>query len=249
MNIESLVEKYRLATNRLILLDYDGTLVNFKPTPHEAVLPADVISVLHNLSGQPKTKLMLITGRSFEDIDKLLGGLSIDIVADHGAMIKENGEWKTRITDTSMWKRELFPIFATAETNCPGSFIEEKSFSLTWHYRRAEEAKGHIASRELKQNLMPFATTFSLKIVDGNKIIEVMPEAISKGNAAIHLLTQNAYDYVLSIGDDRTDEDMFEALWPHEICYTVKVGPGDTAAKFKLNSVNDVVKLLQNLSA
>ena len=76
-----------------------------------------------------------------------------------------------------------------------------------------------------------------------------MPEGISKGNAAIHLLTQNAYDYVLSIGDDRTDEDMFEALWPHEICYTVKVGPGDTAAKFKLNSVNDVVKLLQNLSA
>ena len=71
MNIESLVEKYRLATNRLILLDYDGTLVNFKPTPHEAVLPADVISVLHNLSGQPKTKLMLITGRSFEDIDEL----------------------------------------------------------------------------------------------------------------------------------------------------------------------------------
>ena len=96
MNTESLVEKYRSANNKLILLDYDGTLVNFKPTPREAILPEEAIKVLHSLSRQPNTKLVLITGRSFEDIDQLMGELPVDIVADHGAMIKENGEWKTR---------------------------------------------------------------------------------------------------------------------------------------------------------
>lgn len=249
MNTESLVEKYRSANNKLILLDYDGTLVNFKPTPREAVLPEEAIKVLHSLSRQPNTKLVLITGRSFEDIDQLMGKLPVDIVADHGAMIKENGEWKTRSGEIALWKQEIFPLFTKAETNCPGSFIEEKRFSLTWHYRNTKETTGYNFSRELIRELQPVAKTFELKIVDGNKIIEVMPRDISKGNAAIHLLTKNSYDYVLSIGDDKTDEDMFEALSANEICFTIKVGPGDTVAKYKLNNVSDVVTLLQNLSA
>ena len=75
------------------------------------------------------TKIFIITGRGYRDIDKLLNHTPINIIAEHGAMIKEGGSWKTEIIDNVTWKKPVIPIFDQFTGICPGSFIEEKLYS------------------------------------------------------------------------------------------------------------------------
>jgi trehalose 6-phosphate synthase/phosphatase len=133
-------------------------------------------------------------------------------------------------------------------SKCPGSFIEEKLFSLTWHYRNAEGETGNICSKELISNLEKHIHAHNFKILNGNKAVEIISKKISKGKAVKQIIEQNHHDYILAIGDDVTDEDMFEVLLHNNHADTIKVGNGITAAKNKLDNVNEVVSLLEQLS-
>ena len=89
--------------------------------------------------------------------------------------------------------------------------------------------------------------TNDLRIIDGNKTVEIMTKEVNKGKAINDLIKNNNYDYVLSIGDDVTDEDMFEALKDDENSITIKVGSGNTSAKYRLDSPADVIQFLEQL--
>lgn len=240
------INKYREASNKLILLDYDGTLVNFKLTPDEAKPSVRLLNVLYKLNCNISTKVVIITGREYRSIDKLIGHLPIDIVAEHGAMIKKNGVWNDQIRNVS-WKHEILPALNQITSECHGSFVEEKRFSLAWHYRNVDIMGGHIFSRELIRMVHDKKHPCDLKIIDGNKTVEIMTKEASKGNAINDLLKHINYDYVLSIGDDVTDEDMFEVLKDNENAFTIKVGSGNTSAKYRLNTSENVLQLLELL--
>lgn len=243
-----LIEKYGNATNKLVLLDYDGTLVNYTPIPGTAKLSEDLFDILIQLVDNPQTQVFIITGRGYQDIDKLLDNLSINIIAEHGAMIKENGVWKNQLINNVLWKKTIIPILNQITLGCPESFIEEKYFSLAWHYRNSESQSGYANSRELISILEKIIHYYNLKILDGNKVVEILTKEVGKGKAVKKLFEQNIYDFILSIGDDATDEEMFEFFLHNTNAFTIKVGNGDTFAKYKLASINDVVLLLKHLS-
>jgi len=244
---ELLIENFHKAENKLILLDYDGTLVDYKMVPQEATPSKKLLTSLLKLNGSPNTKLVIISGRAYQDIDGFVGHLPIDIVAEHGAMIRENEVWKELVPDNEIWKQLVFPILNRATENCAGTFIEEKRFSLAWHYRNAEPETGFSASRKLIAGLSAKIQALDLKITDGNKVVEVKKKGIDKGRGTLYLLEKNHYDFILSIGDDRTDEDMFEVLANNSNAYTIKVGDGDTLAKYRLENVQNVIVLLNEL--
>lgn len=243
-----LIEKNRNATNKLVLLDYDGTLVNYTPIPDTARLPEHLFDILTKLIGNPHTEVFIITGRGYQDIDKILDHLPINIIAEHGAIIRERGIWKNQINDNVQWKETIIPILNQISLTCPKSFVEEKSFSLTWHYRNAESQSGFAHSRKLINILEKIIHYYNLKILDGNKVVEIMTKEVGKGKAVKKLFEQNNYDFILSIGDDATDEEMFEYFLHITNAFTIKVGNGDTFAKYKFASINDVVLLLKHLS-
>ena len=243
-----LIEKYRNANSRLVLLDYDGTLVNYTPLPDTARLSEHLSDILIKLVGTPQTEVFIITGRGYQDIDRILDHFPINIIAEHGAMIRESGIWKNQINDNAFWKETIIPILYQVTLACPNSFVEEKSFSLTWHYRDAEFQSGFAHSRELISILGKIIHSYNLKILDGNKVVEVMTNEVGKGKAVKKLFEQNNYDFILSIGDDVTDEDMFEYFLQNANAVTIKVGDGSTFAKCKLNCVSDVEMLLKHLS-
>jgi trehalose 6-phosphate synthase/phosphatase len=125
---EALIEKYRRATNKLILLDYDGTLVDYERIPDNAKLSEPLAEILIKLIDKPHTKVFIISGRSHYDIDKLLDHLTIDIIAEHGAMIKEgSGNWKHQVADNVLWKESIIPIMNMITSACPGS-LRKKLF-------------------------------------------------------------------------------------------------------------------------
>jgi trehalose 6-phosphate synthase/phosphatase len=246
---EALIEKYRRATNKLILLDYDGTLVDYERIPDNAKLSEPLAEILIKLIDKPHTKVFIISGRSHYDIDKLLDHLPIDIIAEHGAMIKEgSGNWKLQVADNVLWKESIIPIMNMITSACPGSYIEEKNYSVTWHYRNADTQLGYAFSRELIHILGKIVDSHNLKILDGNKVVEVLTNDTGKGKAVEKLLEQNNYDFILSIGDDATDEEMFGFFINNSNAFTIKVGKGDTFARHKLATIDEVELLLKHLT-
>jgi len=245
---EELLVRYRNAKSKAILLDYDGTLINHTPVPETTILSEDLFEILIKLVEAPKTEVFIITGRGYKDIDKIMTHLHVNIIAEHGAMIKENGIWKNQISENDSWKARIFPILNQITLNCPNSFIEEKKFSLAWHYRNAEYGSGFRSSRELIRTLKSAILSDNLKIIDGNKIVEVMDRAAGKGNAVRKLYNQSHFEFILAIGDDATDEEMFEYLLKNANAITIKVGNGTTYAKNRLKGINDVLNLLKLLS-
>jgi trehalose 6-phosphate synthase/phosphatase len=244
-----IIERYKNATNRLILLDYDGTLVNFTSIPAAAVLTEEISMIIKNLVRNPTTELFIITGRSDYEIDRFLNHIPINILAEHGALVKKDGKWENQIKGNNRWKKTVIPILNEIVKRCPGSYLEEKRFSLTWHYRNAETDLGYKVSRDLIHHLESVIHPFNLRTLDGNKVVEILSDKTGKGKAVKNLFKQNNYDFVLAIGDDATDEEMFQFFLNNAEAFTIKVGDGSTYAKSNLNNINDVVSLLKQLSA
>jgi trehalose 6-phosphate synthase/phosphatase len=246
-----LTEKYRSAKKRLVLLDYDGTLVDYTPLPETTRLSEHLFDILIRLAENPGTAVYIITGRRCHDVDKIMNHLpaDINIIAEHGAFIRERGIWLNKLSYNTSWKEKIKPVFNQITSLCPGSFVEEKSYSLSWHYRNTVRDSGFARSRELITALEKITKTSNLKILDGNKVVEVMIREVGKGISVKRLYEQNNYDFILSIGDDVTDEEMFEYLLHIPGSFTIKVGRGESSARYKLQGINDVILLLKHLSA
>ena len=243
-----LIEKYKKPGKKLILLDYDGTLVSYKPKPAQALPSEPLLDILKRLAGQKDTDLIIISGRDHPDIDSLLGDLTINIIAGHGAIMKENRVWKIQVSDDIQWKDTIRPILDNMSRHCPESFIEDKHFSLAWHYRNTDHKSAFGCSRQLIKQLEKFSEGLGLKILDGNKVVEIMQKEIGKGIAVKKLLESEKYDFILSIGDDVTDEEIFELFIDVQEAVTIKVGNGPTKAKYFFSSVEEVVFLLKLLT-
>ncbi len=244
---EKLLDKYRSAKNKLILLDYDGTLSHFTAFPEKARPTPQLLTILSKLIHKSHTKVIIISGREHFDIQKILGQLPVDMVAGHGEISRVNGVWTEQFVNHASWKNILRSFMNRITLSCPNSFIEEKQNSLTWHYRNVSSGSGYYYSRKLIRLMEPVIHSFNLKILDGNKVVEVMPNEIGKGKAVKKIIEQNDYDFILSIGDDKTDEEMFEVLLLNPDAITIKVGKGSTFAKHKLNNVDEVLVLLEQL--
>lgn len=232
---------------RLFLLDFDGTLVDIASEVAGAVPSEDILSILKRLSGIPRNHLVIITGRSRATIEHLLGSMNIDIVAEHGAIIRENGIWKNLNNVDTSWKEKILPVLEKVTSHLPGSIIEDKQHSVAWHYRNADKRSGIRASGELSDMLGNLLKSLDLTLTHGKKVIEIMNNKNNKGHAAKYLTDKNGYDFILSIGDDTTDEEMFITLGGNQNAITVRIGRADTHAKFKLNNLLQVKKLLVNI--
>ncbi|MBP6731457.1 MAG: trehalose-phosphatase [Chitinophagales bacterium] len=248
MTEAGIVEKYIKSANRLILLDYDGTLVNYAPKPDKAIPPAELLQILESLIKKPNTKVFIISGRGYNDLDKLLGHISINLIAEHGAMIKKNGKWEKTAVVNGFWKSTLLPTFNRMALSCPQSFVEEKHFSLSWHYRNAEPEVGYAHSRELIRAIRDITNTYRLKVIDGNKIVEVISSVSGKDIAIKNIIGKNTFDCILALGDDKTDEDMFSELAENKNAVTIKIGEGATVAKYRYTSVQQAIMLLKQIA-
>lgn len=243
------VEAYRKARKRLILLDYDGTLIPFFKKPEEAV-PGDVIKELvAGLAASRKNKVMLISGRDAGTLENWFRNSQIDIAAEHGLLYRQaGGEWQSPSTDNLLWKDEIKVLMDKYVKMIPGSFLEEKQFSLAWHYRAIENIDEEATRLSFSKEAMLLNRHDDFDILQGNKVIEVKSVLSNKGKFVSRFLKTNDFDFVLAIGDDVTDEDMFNAL-QEKHHYTIKVGMGPTSARYNVVGVNNVIALLEDLSS
>jgi trehalose 6-phosphate synthase/phosphatase len=244
---EQLVDAYRKAKRRLILLDYDGTLVPFADRPQRAAPDRAVKELLTRLSGDSKNEVVLVSGRDRGTLDAWLGDLDIGRVAEHGVWIRERrNDWRTITPLRNTWKAEIRPVLELYTDRTPGAIIEEKEYSLVWHYRRVDPALAGLRAMEIKETLLQFTSNLALEVREGSRTIEIKNAGIDKGRAVEHWLEQPGWQFVLAIGDDWTDEDTFRAL--PDSAYSIRVRLAPTTARFNVRSVDDVRDLLAELA-
>ena len=243
----SLVEKFKSAHKRMILLDYDGTLVGYNEKPELAIPDNFLLKTLEKLLEFPSTELAIVSGRDQDFLDQWFGKLPITLVAEHGYFIKhKNQKWVGKETQLKNWKEDLIPVIETFSDRTPGTFIEEKKNSLVWHYRKTDPELAAERAVELKTVLSSLISD-ELHLMDGDKIIEVVSGRYNKGTAVSEILGDKASDFILCFGDDITDEFMFNDLPSHAV--NVKVGKKNTQANYCIDKPHDVISLLNALTS
>ncbi len=245
--IDTLTSEKAVGNKKLFLLDYDGTLVGFKNTPEEAMPDEQLYALLDSLSADENNEVTIISGRDHETIEKWFGHKNYTLITDHGVWLRrKGGEWEILENVKSDWKENIRPIMETFVDRTPGTFIEEKNYSLAWHYRKADSELADIRAKELEYVLNSLIANNSLAVLEGNKVLEIKNSNVNKGRAAGRLLAGSDYDFIFAIGDDWTDEYMFEEL--PETAFTVKVGSQKTHARFFIKDNSGVRHLLEGFA-
>ena len=247
---QQLLVTYARASRRVLLLDYDGTLTPLVPMRQRAFPTPQLLAVLRALHGDPRNLVAVISGRDRHTLEQWLGDSGCILVAEHGAWFREGTgrAWRTiRSELNDDWKATIRPLLEHVVEQTPGSSLEEKDFSMVWHYRMADPEFGLWQARELYSQLQGMLASTGLQVQNGNKIVEVKWADVHAGKVASHLLERVPQsDFILAIGDDRTDEDVFVTIPPEQ--WSIKVGTGFSAARFSLSTPAEVLDLLLDLA-
>ncbi len=242
-----MLSDFSVTKHPALLVDYDGVLTAFSDKPRDAMPSKATLNLLDKLAKTVKGGVLVISGRSRQDLDEWLGNVPVTLAAEHGALIRsgDSKTWRKIVDAPSNWKKFIRPALQKYADKTPEAFVEEKEYSLVWHHRKSPQFYAQKNVTILRRVLPPILKPMGLAVYTGNMILEIKSPKANKGVAAQNFVKKK-HDFVLAIGDDYTDEDMFATL--QETAYTVKVGRGKTLARYRLNSVDEVHKVLQKLA-
>ncbi|MFI8377973.1 MULTISPECIES: bifunctional alpha,alpha-trehalose-phosphate synthase (UDP-forming)/trehalose-phosphatase [unclassified Leeuwenhoekiella] len=239
---------YKDSEKRILFLDYDGTLRAFVNNPEDASPDDDLLELVNTIQAKPNTEVVIISGRDRHTLGTWWQDIPITLIAEHGVWKRPTGgEWAVTENLKNDWMDTVRPILEKFVDRTAGTFIEEKNYSLAWHYRNADPDLGEIRASELSSVLKELSANNDLGVLDGNKVLEIKNSTIHKGKAVTKHIFEKDYTFQFAIGDDWTDEYMFQDL-PNE-AYTIKVGLQKTAAKYYVDDTDRVRDLLKKFAA
>ncbi len=243
---KEIIKAYKKSNERLLFLDYDGTLTGFHSDPKDSKPDAELREILKKLTSDKKNSVVVISGRGRSTLEDWLKDFDLEIVAEHGAWIKRKGKkFKTISKLNSSWKKEIMTLLEGYVNRTPGSFVEDKDYSLVWHYRKVETGLGEVRTRELTSHLKYLTQNKNLQIMEGDKVVEIKNMDVNKGRGASAILESTQADFILAAGDDRTDEDTFKVM--PENSYTIKIGSQASEAKYSVIGYKRIREILTAL--
>ncbi|MFP4186630.1 MAG: bifunctional alpha,alpha-trehalose-phosphate synthase (UDP-forming)/trehalose-phosphatase [Acholeplasmataceae bacterium] len=246
--LDSIVSAYRTSERRLLLLDYDGTLVDFKPIPSQAYPTSGLKKRLKALIDDERNHVVIISGRDQRTLEKWFGSLDVELFAAHGLWHRpRQGSWHMTLSIDNDWKKAIIHVLQRFVDRMPGALIEEKTHALALHYRNSEPDMVAVKIGELKEALLSFQESTQIEVQQGHMVLEVKDQRINKGIAKSLVVDSGTYDFILAAGDDRTDEDLFRVL--DDSSYRIKIGYGETRANYRLRGVRHFRKLLDRFIA
>jgi trehalose 6-phosphate synthase/phosphatase len=242
-----LVEDWRAAKRRLLILDYDGTLVPFARDPAAAALDRPLKALLERLGRPWSTKVVVVSGRDARTLGTWFAGLPVELVAEHGARVRTpDGSWTGSPGLAPAVRARALEVMQVFADRLPGAFVEAKELSLAWHWRSADPMIGAARARELLDAIANLGFGPDTQVVVGKKVVEVRESSAHKGTAARRWEAEGPWDVVVAAGDDETDEDLFQGLRPE--AWSLRVGWGESRAKWNLADVTELRGLLGQLA-
>lgn len=242
------IARLKEAPRRILLLDYDGTLVGFAARPELAAPDPELMMLLARVAALPNTSVHIVSGRPRETLGAWLGELPVGLHAEHGLWSHPSpgAQWRMLEGISPEWKVRARPMLDMFTARVPGSFVEEKTASLAWHYRQVDPSYGSWQARELRLKLCEALADSHLEVLPGDKVVEVRPRGVNKGRVVAEALEgMRPGTLVAAFGDDRTDEDLFAAL--PEGALSVHAGGKPSRATYRVNGPAEVRKVLAAL--
>lgn len=244
---DQIMHQYQESKKRLFFLDYDGTLIGFSKNISEAVPSQNIHNILKNLQDHEDNQIVIISGRSHQNLEHWFGDKPYILVAEHGAWQKfPDGEWQHKADLPDSWKIPVLRIMQNITERTAGAHIEEKSQAIAWHYRGVQTGLGQMRVAELEEKLHYLLNQYDLQLLSGDKVIEIKHRMLNKGKAAMDIVNIYHPDFIFAIGDDSTDEDMFFELPDTSI--TVKVGNKSSIARFYIENPTQVLQLIHSFT-
>lgn len=244
------LEEWAQARKPVLFIDYDGTLRGFVGDPAQARPTEEILGALRELAALEDVPTYVISGRDSTELEEWLGGSGVGLVSEHGAYLLEpDGKGFRTMFELPepTWRTEVREVLEQVCERVPGSRIEEKRLGMAWHWREADARIAGWQARELVMHLSEVFANRPISILQGDRVIEVRPAVVDKGQAALHLLAKlPGVDFLLGCGDDMTDEELFRVL--PSSTHTVLVGNRPTAARWRVNGPDDMLELLRQLA-
>ncbi|CAM8890702.1 unnamed protein product [Rhodiola kirilowii] len=264
LSTDAIASSYLRAKSRAILLDYDGTVmpqasIDKKPSQ-------EVISIINTLCDDPKNVVFVVSGRGRDSLGKWFSPCKkLGIAAEHGYFMRwsDNDEWETCGDNSDFGFMQMTePIMNLYMEATDGSYIEKKESALVWHHQDADLGFGSSQAKELLDHLESVLANEPVAVKRGQFIVEVKPQGVTKGSVAQKIFNSMANigkqaDFVLCIGDDRSDEDMFEIigsamtsgiLSSNTSVYACTVGQKPSKAKYYVDDTTEVINVLEALA-
>ena len=245
-NQSKIISSLMHSQNTLLLLDYDGTLIDFTEQPEEAKPDNELFDLLAKVAQKPHVDICITSGRDKKVLDKWFSKTDYRLISNHGVFYRKNKIWSELEILKNDWMEDVIPILETFVDRTPGSSLEQKRFSVAWHYRNADLDMAEKRVIEINTVLTSLISNTDLTIMQGNKVLEIKSSKVNKGRAALQVLNEKDFDNIIAFGDDWTDEYMFEDL--PQTAHTIKVGLKRTNAKYYLNKVEEVRAFLERLA-
>ncbi|KAK1577422.1 hypothetical protein Q3G72_021634 [Acer saccharum] len=264
LSVEHIFSAYKRTKNRAILLDYDGTMissVSISTTPS-----IEAVAILNSLCRDPKNVVFLVSGKDRKTLTEWFSSCErLGIAAEHGYFLRpsQDANWETCVSVTEFdWKQIAEPVMKLYTETTDGSAIETKESALVWNYQYADPDFGSCQAKELLDHLESVLANEPVSVKSGQHIVEVKPQGVNKGLVAEHILatmTQKGMlpDFFLCIGDDRSDEDMFEvvmsarggpSLSPVAEVFACTVGQKPSKAKYYLEDTTEILRMFQGFA-
>jgi trehalose 6-phosphate synthase/phosphatase len=219
----------------VLILDYDGTLVPIASTPDLALVDDDLRALFERLTQREELAIHIVSGRGRGDLESRFGALRVSLHAEHGFWSRPPRAvaWTPLDAASTEWKARVRLVLDDVTKRCAGSFVEEKTVSLAWHYRLADPELSLLRLTEARAALADLVRPGELELLTGSKVLEVRRRGVHKGRVVPAILADApANSALVAIGDDRTDEDLFAALPPSAL--TIHVGAVNTKARYRL---------------
>ncbi|GER32259.1 trehalose phosphate synthase [Striga asiatica] len=260
LSVDHIVSAYKRTRRRAIFLDYDGTVVSQSSMVRSP--SREVVDVLNSLCGDCNNTVFIVSGRGRESLSDWLGECEkLGLAAEHGYFLRweKASDWESLASDID-WKEIVEPIMRQYTEATDGSYMEVKESALVWHHQDADTDFGSCQAKELLDHLENVLANEPAVVRRGQHIVEVKPQGVTKGVVAekvLSTLTSNGSppDFVLCIGDDRSDEDMFESITNAVLSssaipeiFACTVGQKPSKARYYLDDTSDVVRMLLGLA-
>lgn len=195
-----------------LLLDIDGTLLDFAPTPREVWVPPELGTTLGRLLQRTDGALAMVSGRSLNDIDLIFAPMQFPAVGGHGAEMRLAMENESVAAHAPPMEKELKRRLAAIAKISPGILLEDKGYSLALHYRLAPHAEQAIydAVSAIRADL-PSAP---IEVLPGKSVCEIKHSGFTKATGVTELMTHPPFSgrRPVFIGDDVTDETVFAIM-------------------------------------
>ena len=251
-NLQKHLNEVRVRLSRqkrvLLLLDFDGTLSPLAESPEKARLPQGVRKTLLRLGFPPRILVAILSGRPLSYLKSVFGCQWFFYGGNHGLEMEGPNFYFCHPRARSLRSviRSMARQFQEPVQDVPGALLENKGFSLAVHYRNVPpELRANFDA--LVDRLREKTNGFPVRWRTGDKVWELLPRvAWDKGRAAEALVVHLEHPFPVAVGDDKTDEDMFQTLSGKGI--TIHVGnKGDSLAEFCLNRQSEVPRFLRFL--